>query len=284
MEYKKIDLNIDYKKLGLDNIDYKPCLECYLPSREIYEEMKEPHRRSPAMVVLPGGGYGMTSSREHEAIVFQYLAAGFTVFSIRYSVKPAVFPRALYEVYTAIAIIRKNADKWMIDPDKISVCGFSAGGHLTASVGAYWNEEFVKKDLGFTDEHKPNALVLSYPVITAGEFAHKGSFRNLLGKEELSPEDIEYFSIENRVTSDFPRSFIWHTTTDPVVPVMNSLLLGEALAKNKIMFEMHIYPKGPHGLSLSNHITSKEDACPPKKVTAWVKDSIDFLNDYAYND
>ncbi len=284
MEYKKIELNIDYKKLGLDNIDYQPYLECYLPEREMYEEMNETHRRSKAIVILPGGGYGMTSAREHEVITFQYLAAGFSVFSIRYSVKPAVFPRALYEVYTAIATIRKHADEWMIEKDQIAVCGFSAGGHLTASVGAYWNEDCVKADLGFTYEHKPNALILSYPVITAGEWAHKGSFKNLLGKEELTKEEIDYFSIENRVTSDFPRSFIWHTTTDGVVPVMNSLLLGEALAKNKILFEMHIYPKGSHGLSLSNHITAKEGSYPPKKVAAWVKDSIDFLNDYAYND
>ena len=284
MEFKKIKLDIDYKKLGLDNIDYQPELECFLPNYELYEEMKETHRLRPAMVVLPGGGYAMTSAREHEPIVFQYLAAGFCVFSIRYSVKPAVFPRALYEVFTAIATIRKNADEWKIDKDKIAVCGFSAGGHLTGSVGAYWNEDFVKSDLGFTDEHKPNALVLSYPVITADEWAHKGSFKNLLGKEQLSEEEIEYFSIENRVTSDFPRSFIWHTTTDGVVPVMNSLLLAESLTKNGIMYEMHIYPVGPHGLALSNHITEKEGRIAPQKPTAWVKDSIDFLNDYAYND
>ena len=182
MEYKTIKLDIDYKKLRLDNIDYAPQLECYLPSNEMYEEMKETHRRRQAMLVLPGGGYAMTSAREHETIAFQYLAAGFTVFSIRYSVAPAVFPRALYEVYTAIATIRKHAAEWMIDADKIAVCGFSAGGHLTASTGAFWNEDFVKRDLGFTDEHKPNALILSYPVISAGQWAHKGSFKNLLGK------------------------------------------------------------------------------------------------------
>ncbi len=283
MEYQKINLDIDYKKLGLDNIDYQAFLECYLPSRELYEEMKEPDRRTQAVIILPGGAYSRTSAREHECIAFEYLAAGFSVFSIRYSVKPAIFPRALYEVYTAIATIRKHANEWMIDANKIAVCGFSAGGHLAASTGAYWNEDFVKSDLGFTDEHKPNALVLSYPVISAGEFAHRGSFKNLLGKEQLNSEETEYFSIENRVTTEFPRTFIWHTTTDSVVPVMNSILLSQALAKNNIMFEMHIYPKGPHGLALSNYITSKTTECPPKKPTMWVKDSIDFLNDYAYN-
>ena len=283
MDYRRIPLELDYKKLGLDYMDYSPSLECYLPDRELYSEMNETHRVSPAILILPGGGYLWTSPREHEDIAFQFLAAGFTVFSIRYSVVPAVFPRALYEVYTAISMIRKNAQAWHIDPNKITVCGFSAGGHLAASSGAFWNEDFVKSNLGFTDEHKPNSLILSYPVITAGESAHKGSFMNLLGKKELTEEDIKYFSIENRVTMDFPPSFIWHTFTDTTVPVMNSLLIGEALAKNGIKFEMHIYPDGPHGLALSNHITAWENEQPPKKPQAWVRDSIDFLLENAYN-
>ena len=116
MDCRKIKLDLDYKKLGLDYMDYYPCLECYLPDREIYSEMNEKHRVSPAVMILPGGGYEFTSAREHEAIAYQFLAAGFAVFSIRYSVAPAVFPRALYEVYSAISMIRKNAAEWHIDP------------------------------------------------------------------------------------------------------------------------------------------------------------------------
>ncbi len=283
MEYKKIKLDIDYAALGLDASLEAPELECYIPNRDLLTELKQPDRKNPAMLVIPGGGYKNTSLREHEPIAFQFLAAGFTVFTIRYNCAPAVFPTSLYEIYTAIATIRKNADDWLVDPDKISLCGFSAGGHLSASAGAFWNEDFVLKALGFTDEHKPNALVLSYPVITAGEFAHKGSFNNLLGKEP-SEQDIEYFSIENRVTSDFPPTFLWHTATDDVVPVMNSILLSQALSKNNILFEMHIYPKGPHGLALSNDFTdSAESKWNYKKPQAWVKESIDFLKQEVYN-
>ena len=283
MEYKKIKLDLDYKKLGLEDTDCYPSLECYLPDRELYSEMGDDQRLSQAILILPGGGYGFTSAREHEVIAYQFLAAGFCAFSLRYSVSPAVFPQALYEVYSAIAMIRKNAEEWHIDKNKIVVCGFSAGGHLAASSGAFWNENFVKTDLGFTYEHKPNALILSYPVITAGEYAHRGSFMNLLGKKELTEEEIKYFSIENRVTKDFPPSFIWHTAADNAVPVMNSLLLGESLAKNKIKFEMHIYPEGRHGLSLSNSITATANELCPTKPQSWVRDSIDFLHENAYN-
>jgi len=283
MEFKKIPLDIDYEKLGLEKPDVTPCLECYLPADASYKEMKI-DKLNNTILILPGGGYGMLSSREHDPIAFQFLAAGFTVFALKYSVKPYTFPTALFEAYTAISMIRKNAEEWLVDTNRISVCGFSAGGHLTACTGAYMNEKFVKDVFGDTDEYKPNALVLSYPVITAGEYAHKGSFKNLLGKEELSEEDIAYHSIENRITADFPPSFVWHTAEDNAVPVMNSLLLCQEFAKNKVKFELHIYPEGPHGLALSNHITEKSGKFPaPEKPRAWVKECVDFLDNIAYN-
>lgn len=282
MEFKKIELEIDYEAAGLEDGE-KPYLECYLPCNDWCTEMKF-QRKNNTILILPGGGYGMTSAREHDPIAFQFLAAGYTVFALKYSVKPNVFPRAMFEAFSAIKMIRKYADEWLVDENRIAVCGFSAGGHLTACTGAFWNEDFVKKALSVTEEHKPNALVLCYPVITATQYAHMGSFKNLLGKDVLTDDEVKYFSIENRVSESFPASFVWHTAEDNAVPVMNSLLLGEELAKNKIKFELHIYPKGAHGLALSNHITAKPDATPPTKPQAWVKDAIDFLDNIAYND
>mgnify|MGYP000160532486 CR=1 FL=1 len=284
MQYLKKEIELDYARLEINPPKDKVYLECYILDKSLDIEMNQPENKRPAILVLPGGGYHMTSKREGEPIALQFLAAGYSVFKLDYSVAPdAFFPCSLFQVYTAIKMIRDNADKWAVDCDKIAVCGFSAGGHLTASCGAFWDRDFVK-DAGFSDDkHKPNALVLCYPVISGGTNRQPGSYKNLLGTENPSDSDLKYHSIELQVTESFPRSFIWHTFTDPVVPVQNSLLLASAMADKGIMFEMHIYPEGKHGLALSNQLTSGAQTQPPEKPRAWVKDCIKFLNENAYN-
>lgn len=278
MEFKKIKLDIDYKALNIiDASDHHPMLECYLPGDDCGREMGL-SRKKKAVLILPGGAYRMTSYREHDPVAFKFLAEGFVVFVLKYSVAPAVFPKSLFEAYTAIKMIRANAQEWLVNTDNIAVCGFSAGGHLTASVGAFWNEDFVKKALGDPESYKPNKLVLCYPVISAGEYGHKDSIKNLLGKDRLSEEDIKYFSIENRITKDFPSSFVWHTAEDNGVPSLNSLLLCTELAKLGIRYELHIYPVGKHGLSACDKQTEHPDDPQPKKPERWTKDAIDFLN------
>lgn len=285
MIYKKLELEIDYSALGLPEQTERPELECFVPGGEADCEMQDTPRRRPAMLILPGGGYAFTSERENAPVAYRFLAADFAVFTLRYSVKPAVFPKALFEVYTAISLIRKNAEKWSVDPDKIAVCGFSAGGHLAASCGAFWNCDFVTKLFGDGSLHKPNAMVLSYPVISAGEYAHRGSFINLLGKDSLTPDETEYFSVENRVTADFPPSFVWHTSEDGAVPVANSLLLCESLSRNKVLFELHVYPRGGHGLSTCDRSVFRTDSPePPEKPRAWISECISFLRDDIFKD
>lgn len=208
-------------------------------------------RKRPAVIVCPGGGYGYCSRREAEPIALMFNAAGFHAFVIDYSVAPLhVYPEALSEISDSIKLIRKNADEWNVHPDKIAVCGFSAGGHLTASIGTLWNtEEAIKCE---DKSNKPNAIILSYPVITSGEKAHRGSFENLLGERKDDKDMLEFLSLENRVTKDTPPTFLWHTFSDGAVPVENSLMFANALKEKDIPFEMHIYPQGPHGLSLAN--------------------------------
>ena len=283
MLYFKEELKLDYSKLGIEPKGQPVYLKCYIKDPGNNIEINCADKKENTILIFPGGGYRGLSNRESEPIALQFLAAGYTVFVLDYSVSPAVFPRALFEAYTAISTIRKNADKWAVDVNKIAVCGFSAGGHLAASTGAFWDRDFVRNAGFTTDDHKPDALVLCYPVITGGAKRHAGSFKRLLGKEEPDVNELKFQSIERQVSQTFPRSFIWHTFEDEGVPVENSLLLANALAEQKIKFEMHIYPEGGHGLALSSSLTSRPEKQPPEKPQAWVKDCIKFLNENAFN-
>ena len=244
-------------------------------------------RQRPAVLVCPGGGYGFCSRREAEPIAIMFNAAGFHAFILDYSVAPLhVYPEALSEVSDSLKLIRKNAEVWNVHPDKIAVCGFSAGGHLTASIGTLWNtEEAIKCE---DKSNKPNAIILSYPVITSGEKAHRGSFDNLLGDRKDNPEMLEFLSLENRVSKDTPPTFLWHTFSDNAVPVENSLMFAKALKENDVPFEMHIYPEGPHGLSTATkevcirQTASKHVATWTSLVCEWL-DSV-FETDYMVKD
>lgn len=211
-------------------------------------------RKRPTVMICPGGGYRVTSDREAEPIAIQMNAMGFHACVLRYSVYPATFPTSLLELARAVALVRENADQWHVDKNKIIVAGFSAGGHLAASLGVFWSKPFLSDRLNVANEIiKPNGLLLCYPVITSGSFAHRDSFTALLGKD--SDKLLEQMSLEKQVSSETPPTFLWHTFTDPAVPVENSLLFANALAQHQIPFEMHIYPNGVHGLSLGTEET-----------------------------
>ncbi len=226
-----------------------------------------PDRLRPAVIVCPGGGYSHRSDKEGEPIVMQFLAAGCHGFILDYSVDPNRFPTALLELALAVAIIRMHSKEWHVDPDRIFVCGFSAGGHLAASLGVFWNREFVWKTLGLTAQDvRPNGMILSYPVISSASFGHQRSFDCLLGTEEDGKEDRaeerwtrEFVSLERQVSEDTVPAFIWHTVEDASVPVENSLTFGLALKEHGIPFEMHLYPHGCHGLGLGNRETAGSD-------------------------
>lgn len=216
------------------------------------------YRKRPTVIISPGGGYEFTSDREAEPIAIQMNSLGFNACILRYSVQPATFPTALLELSTAVAFVRKNAEQWHVDANKIIVAGFSAGGHLAASLGVFWNRSFLSERLGVSKEEiKPNGLLLSYPVITSGTYAHRGSFIALMGKD--NGKRLQEVSLEKQVTDQTPPTFLWHTFTDEAVPVENSFLFAAALLKHKVPLEVHIYPKGAHGLSLGTEETKGKD-------------------------
>jgi acetyl esterase/lipase len=219
------------------------------------EEM-DIHQKRPIIIVCPGGGYEMTSDREAESIAMKYLGMNYHACVLRYSLTPNRFPQALLELGTVIKYLNEKKEAYNIDTDNIFINGFSAGGHLGASYGVLWNKDFVSDYVKIEKEKlKPKGLILGYPVITADTtYMHSGSFENLLGEDYENKKDE--LSLENQVSEDTPPTFLWHTANDNVVPVENSLLFATALSRYKIPFELHIYPRGEHGLALANETTA----------------------------
>ena len=234
----------------------------------------EPDRKRASILICPGGGYGAVSDRENEPIALEFVSRGYNAFVLRYStadMNDEKYPTQLLESSAALTYIRRNCEKYHVKPDCICVCGFSAGGHMAAMLGTLWNESVITERLAIEfGENKPNGMILSYPVITNGEFAHRGSFNNLLG-ENADEELLRKCSLENSVGEHTPPAFIWHTLTDTSVPVENSFLLAKAMKNANIPFELHIYPDGPHALSLGTRETrsTQSDMINPH-VNSWI--------------
>ena len=251
MKCEVLHLKDYYPFLGEDNCD--PTVEMYLPFN--LTEMGRQNDKRPCMIVSPGGGYAFCSQREAEPIALQFLPQGYNVFTITYSVNPHRFPTQLREVAALMELIYKNADAWNCDTSKIAIIGFSAGGHLAAHYSTMFDCKEVREV--FPESKSVNASVLCYPVITADpKYAHMGSIHNLVGKTDISPEETEYFSCEKNVKDTTPPAFIWHTSEDTCVHVMNSLLYAGTLSAHKVPFELHIYPYGAHGLSTGDAQTN----------------------------
>ncbi len=239
-------------------------------------ELNMPPR--PAILVCPGGGYGFCSEREAEPIAKCFFAAGFNCFILRYSLKEdAVDHRPLQDASRAIVHIRSHAEKYHIDPDKIFVVGFSAGGHLAASIGTLWHEEYAKAspDMEY-GMNRPNGMILVYPVITAGPFAHRGSIANLSGTPEYTEEQMHLYSLEEHVDEKTAPAYICHTFTDRAVPVQNTLMFIEALAEHGIPFEAHVFPRGPHGFALANEKTNQGNPVEYPEVAQWIDEAIQW--------
>lgn len=237
-------------------------------------------KKHPAVLILPGGAYFFTSEREGEGVALKLMSEGICAFVLNYHVAPVRFPVALCEALLSLQYIRENCEEWNIDADNISVLGFSAGGHLAASVGVHWSKACILKNIPEAKKElvKPNKLLLSYPVITSGEYAHNGSMLNLLGEENQTQELLEFNSLEKQVTKDTPKSFIWHTYEDASVPVQNAMLFATALIQEGITTELHVYPKGGHGLSLGNHIVNGGwEYGKDHDVAEWIERAVKFI-------
>ena len=216
------------------------------------EEMAHIEER-PAILILPGGGYKYTSDREAEPVAMKYLAEGYQAFVLRYTVgSDHSFYDALHDAQTAIKQMRKHAEKWHIASDQIAVIGFSAGGHLAASLATMSKKEY-----------RPNALLLGYPCI-------------LSNRSDALAFDIP--SVDEYVDEQTPETFIFSTFEDQVVPIENSLQFMLALDRYDVPFESHIMQKGGHGLSLANELTcSGRDELINDQFAEWFPLSVQWL-------
>ena len=204
-----------------------------------------------AVVICPGGGYGYVSMEHEGTKIADWLnSIGAAAFIVNYRQKGTgySYPAPLQDAQRAVRIVRARAQEWNIDPKKIGIMGFSAGGHLASSIGTHFqNNYYDAKDAIDKTSCRPDFMVLLYPVITMDDsFTHRGSKINLLGR---NPEQkmVEIFSNEKQVTSDTPPTFLVHSSEDKTVPVENSIYFYLALRKAGVPAEMHIYQKGSHG-------------------------------------
>lgn len=229
--------------------------------------------KKKALLVIPGGGYGFCSEREAEPIALAFMPHGFNAFVLNYTVgRKKPFPCQLIEASAAIKHIKDNAEKYNVDHEEIFVVGFSAGGHLAASVGVLWKNEEIYKALNMPFGYaKPSGVMLCYPVISPKFERHIGSFNNLWCSDNPTAEQYAATAIEDFVDEDSAPAFIMHTATDKTVDVRNSLVLADAYARAEVSFELHVYPEGPHGLSLANKWTSEGKETRENPVVAeWV--------------
>src|SRR5437870_1441725 len=228
--------------VGKEPIDI-PTLTPYLAPKE--------KATCAAVIVCPGGGYSHLADHEGRPVAEWLNTLGITAFVLKYRLGPSYHhPAPLQDAARAIRTVRARASEWMIDPKRIGIIGFSAGGHVASTIGTHFDSG--KPDASDPIERvssRPDLMILIYPVITMREFTHAGSRRMLLG-ENPSPDLVALLSNEEQVTKETAPVFLVHTANDPAVPVENSLRFAEALKKVGVPFELNIYERGPHGFGL----------------------------------
>ncbi len=240
-----------------------------------------PHRRRPAVLILPGGGYGHISARESEPVALRFFARGYNAFVLEYSCAPSIFPTALREAAMAMRYIREHGDAFETDPHQIAAIGFSAGGHLCGTLGTLFDAPEVA-DIAPAAVLRPDALGLCYPVAAAWGRTHEGSFGNLTGGDRALRERL---SLDTLVRRDMPPVFLWHTRDDSSVPVRNSLVLAQALEEANVDFSMHIFRHGEHGLSTGDQQAYPAWKIPEisKNILHWPEMMMDFFSEIGFS-
>jgi acetyl esterase/lipase len=245
----------------------------------------------PAIIVCPGGGYMGLSDREAEPIALRFLAHGYHAFVLRYRVQ-TLFPAPMLDLANAIALARRNAAEWFIDLNRIVVCGFSAGGHLAASLGVLWDKPMLTEPLRLSPEQiRPNALLLCYAVVEMEALSHHSPPGDEGGQPVYDPQDSialalgtrpsqalrDQYRLDLHVSPATPPAFLWHTSNDQIVPTNNALRFAAALAAHKVPYELHIFEDGVHGLALADAVTAVPGAFINPDNQIWVELALNWL-------
>ncbi|MGO4937361.1 alpha/beta hydrolase [Fundicoccus sp. Sow4_H7] len=257
-----------------------------------------PKKTLPAIIINPGGGYMYCSPREAEPIALRFNAMGYHAFVLEYSVygegqhpyspepdlpvkEHSLFPHAMQEIAMAFEIIHQHAQEWQIDTNQIGTIGFSAGGHNVAMYANNWNKPVIQDATSFKGQAlKPAFNITAYPLTDLINITENIEDLSAVpeaspiliacfGKTDVSKEELETYSPARQVSSDTPPTFIWTTAEDQVVPAQDSVRLALGLAHNNIPFELHVFEKGPHGLSLANQATASRPDQINEKVAQW---------------
>lgn len=236
---------------GTDPVDH-PTLTPYLP------EASSP---VAAIVVCPGGGYQMRADHEGEPIARWLAGLGMAGFVVDYRVAPYRHPVPLGDAQRAIRTVRARACEWNVDPERVGILGFSAGGHLAATAATQWDRGDSRVDDPIERESsRPDVAILCYAVLSFFHAQHMGSMANLVGEVAPPLTVRRALSADTNVNADTPPTFLWSTADDEAVDVENSLRFASQLRHYGVPFALHVFPHGPHGLGLAEGVP---------EVSAW---------------
>ncbi len=228
-----------------------------------------------AVVVCPGGGYGTRAGHEGEPVARWLNSLGLHAFLLDYRVAPHRHPLPLGDGQRALRTVRHRAAEWGVDPSRVGVLGFSAGGHLASTLATFFDSGQPSAQEPIQRQScRPDAAILCYPVISFLQFTHTGSMHNLLGTSPTL-EQRRLLSTDLQVAAQTPPTFLWHTAADAGVPVENSLLFAAALARHSIPHALHVFPTGRHGLGIG----ARPDLTPEERpvVAAWMRLCAEWL-------
>ena len=266
-------------------------------------------KKRPGIIICPGGANLYCSDREAEAVALRFAGMGYHAFVLRYSVYQSgqfdmkallgsnikfevdpnsVFPNPMLDVAAAMLYIRDHSEEWLVDMDKVGVCGFSAGGHNALMYSVYWNKEIITSYFNRpASDFKPAVAIVGYGISDYIEFRKGGKlcFSNnpvdisVFGTDAPTMEQLESHSPARLISKDTPPMFLWCTSQDELVPCEQTVLMALALSKQNIDFEVHVFEKGQHGLSLADQSTSKHGDQVNSTVSKWT----DFVKDWLYS-